>query len=218
MPRIASANPYNIRPGEISPWRDLSSQADHIDNRNRGLAAWAPRIATAAVGGYLGAAAAPFLLGGGAGAAGAASAGQAAGGAAGAAGAGGGMAGFLGHPLTQLAGTGLFGWLQQRSGNRANDQAMQQQLAFADRQMQLEQARLAQEREDMLAMREEERRRWEADEAYRQAMLAQSNEQNAYTRNQQEFERSILEEREGRRRQFDPYRQMALARLGQFFG
>ena len=120
-----------------------------------------------------------------------------------------GLSKVLANPLFGLATGGLFGWLQQRSANKANERAMRQQMDMSNRQLALEQERLANERADMLAAREEDAKRWQADEAYRQSVLARDNEQAGY-------DRTISEQRQNRLRTFDPYRQMALQRLGRY--
>lgn len=120
-----------------------------------------------------------------------------------------GLSGVLSHPLTNLVGSGLFGFLQQRSQNKANDRAMQAQMSLTDRQLALEQQRLADERTDMLAARSEDQRRWEADEAYRRSVLEADNEERAYNR-------AISDRREATRAAFAPYQQMAMRRLGRY--
>lgn len=124
-------------------------------------------------------------------------------------GAAGRVAGLLRHPLTNLGAQGVFGMLGQRSQNKANDRAMQAQMSLTDRQLALEQQRLADERTDMLAARSEDQRRWEADEAYRRSVLEADNEERAYNR-------AISDRREATRAAFAPYQQMAMRRLGRY--
>lgn len=170
----------------------------------------ADKIAWGAVAAPYAALAAPPLIGafsGGAGA-GAASAGAASAGTAGTAGAAAG-GGILAHPLTGLAASGIFGAIQQRSQNKANDRATAAQMGLADRQLALETQRLADERTDQLAARGEDQKRWEADDAYRRSALDAENEDRAYNR-------AITDRREARRMSYQPYADRALQLVGRY--
>lgn len=216
--RIASANPYTFVPqgGEYAPWGDMRAQQAVIA-RDRRLPNLFKRLATTAVIG-LGTAGVGSALSGGGGAVSAipgytpgwenAVGIPGLGGAANTAAASG-IGGALSHPLTRMGAQGVFGFLQQRSQNKANDRATQAQMGLADRQLAMETQRLADERSDNLAARAEDQRRWEAEEAYRKQIL---DRDNAYL----EEDRGYQREREDRRRAFAPYQQMAMARLGRY--
>lgn len=228
MARIPSANPYNIRPGEASPYVDLSGQSQHIDNRYRGPTTWIPRLATMGVTAGLGAAAAPFLLG--AGGAGVGAAGSAVAPTASAAGSGGysspgvfsglfggggGAAGAAGSSASAIAPVAAsaarfrlgdlfklaeFGVpaVTQLIGMRSQNRAM-------DRQAAMEQRTLA---EQMAFAREQEAfRRAEADRVAREDQRRWEIEQQnrgrelAAAEEERAFNRRLIEEREARRNQ-----------------
>lgn len=217
MPRrIPSVSPYSR---EALPfWRskgiDMEPQIRALEPR--GLAKWAPRIATAGVTGMLGAAAAPFLMGGGvASAAAPAVQGAATGIPTVAAPSAAGMFNFNNILRLGELGAGTVGsLLGQRSQNRALDrqitaqqQDMAAQMAYA-REME---ARRQQEFDRQQAALD---RQHAADEAFRQKQWEAQEEERLYGR-------QIQEEREGRRRNYrstvgDPalFRMAEILRLG----
>lgn len=72
--------------------------------------------------------------------------------------------------------------------------------------------------EDLRAQREEERRRWEAEQEQAAREFAALEEERRYTREKDEYEQRLKQEREAR---MAPYRQMsaqALGSLGQMLG
>ena len=217
MPRrIPSANPYSRDALEF--WRskgiDMEPQIRKLEPH--GLSKWAPRIATAAVGGYLGGVAAPALFGSGAAASGAASSAPATGGgfwsgvSAPTFGAAGGATAAasvippmvsapaarftLGNILKMAevgvpAITGLFG---MRSQNRALDRQAQAEQAALAEEIVFAREQEAQRRAEAERMFVEDQRRWEAEERNRGRELAATEEERA-------FNRRLLEERESRR-------------------
>lgn len=114
----------------------------------------------------------------------------------GAAGAGAGMWGQVASAGVQTAGNVYGGKKQSQSANRAN--------ATQDR------ANQAAEQEARL-QREEDRRRFEIEEANNQRQFAAQEEERAYRRQQDEYQQQLLREREQRQA---PYRQMSAAALG----
>lgn len=195
MPRIPSANPYNIQPGESSPWADLSGQRAHINNRYRGPATWVPRLATMGVTAGLGAAAAPLLFG-------AMGGGAATGAAASTAPAVTTAARFTLPNILRMAEIGVPA-VAGIFANRAQGKALDRQSAMEQQNIQA-QMDFAREQEAI--------RRAEAERMFTEDQRRfDTSERN--TKEQRDFERRLIEEREARRAPYREASRQALFRL-----
>lgn len=203
--RIASANPYNLRPGEDSPYPDLSGQNAHIDNRDQGFAALAPKLALGAVGSIATAGLAPLIFGAG----GAASAAPAAASstAAGGSGMGFSLGKLLGSRGFEAAANGLTSLFGMRAQNKANRYATDANARLQADQIAMERDRIRRQDEVDALDRADATKRWEAEQAMRAQEYAAAQEERAYAR-------SLSEDREARRAAYRPMQDAAMRSLG----
>lgn len=213
----------NPSPGSIwsSPLM-AKNRADYLSSMG-GFTKWAPRIAMGAVGALGGASVLPALFGGGGAAAGAATGAGSAG--AGAAGAGAGAAGAagaggmsIGSILNSAAvGAGVDA-LTSYFGNRAANNANQYN---ADLSQQGLMAQIAQAEKELA----EQKRQFDNQQAaaleanaaaneLKRRELEGSEEDRAFRRTMDEYNKGLLEAREGRRARYQPYQDAALMNLG----
>ena len=200
----------NPRPGSI--WSSPLMQKNVTDYNNSmgGLVKWAPRLATAAVGGLAGAAAMPALFGGGT-AATVAGVPSVAGSTVPAAASGMTIGKILSNPLTSLGVNTITSLLGARSANKANKYAVDRNAEGLARQIAMEEQRIAADAEERRLQRIEDQRRWEAEEAYKAKVLAASEDDRL-------LNRSILEKRQARIDAYDPLRQRAMRSVGAILG
>lgn len=211
MARIPSANPYNLQSWESSPWGDLSGQNTHINNRNKGLASWAPRLALTGIGGLATAGLGPLLMGG----VGAASAGGAIAPAAAGKFTLGSLLGSKGMELGVGVGTSL---LAQRSQNKANRYTTDRNAELTREQMRLENERLVRAEAAEAADRADAERRWQAEQAFQKSTFDATEEERAYNRSISDRQLRLDDEREQRRAPYRAASERAMRTLGSILG
>lgn len=208
--RIPSANPYTFVPqaGEIDPYASLRpelSEQQRIIAASKRLPNMFGKLATGAVVGLGTAGLAPALFGGGGIAStGGASAATTAG-APTVAGTGGFSLGkLLSSPLAGLGVNAFTSLMGARSANKAAQYQADRNAEGLAQQIALEQKRLADERAELAAYREEQKRQWEAEESYRVKEAADKEQERQY----------VLQ----RRARYDPMRERALRTVGSILG
>lgn len=208
--KIASANPYVFRPqtGDWDPWAsarpELNRGIQSIADSKR-LPNLAKKLALGTVGGIATAGIAPALFGGGGVAA--TTGGPAAATTAGApsvASGGFSLGRILNSPLAGLGVNAFTSLLGMRSANKQNKYAADLNAQGLTQQLALERERLENERREIAATREEDKRRWEAEEAYRVKQAADQEQERQYVRQ--------------RRARYDPMRERALRTVGSILG